>query len=524
MRTRRGKGSKFLFLISFLVASACLSAQKRIEWEPVSGADHYLVEIRQDGRLVFETRSEKPFIPLFLPPGIYDFRIKVIDTFGNVRTTGEPSRLEISSPLIPFIMDVFPRTTYEDAEPIFFARVSGLTEGREKSTSFELENSEDKRVPLSWEKSDSSKTAEGLIEIALSTRRKLPDAGIWHLIMANPDGREDRFENALNISQGSQARIRNVNPKAFVAGIPSAVLRIRVRDFDEDATLLIKGPSEIPVTKLNRGEDDFFEFNLILKNAIEGKYLISLVNSSGETDTARLRILSSETASSKEPKSLKIDNQEPRPLPEFPNAIYGGWRPIIKRIGSTGIFEPGSESFPRTEAVLQPSYLGFTLGYSRSIENSLLRRIPYLDGLEWFLSAGYTQSKLVSSFDIPSPEGKLDWQKHHSLAFLFGIAYTSWFDFPLNFLAQVGFGVGVTLRKYIGPSVDIPPLPSSIVQYEISTPENSTSFITSFDFGLRWDITPRLFVNATANAILRSDIRGYNEKSIQPKIEGGARW
>ena len=85
-----------LFLLTFLSAAVALPAQEKIEWEPVEGADHYRIEIRQDGKLILETRSDKLRIPLFLPPGEYDFLVKVINTFGKIASVGEWSLLKIT--------------------------------------------------------------------------------------------------------------------------------------------------------------------------------------------------------------------------------------------------------------------------------------------------------------------------------------------------------------------------------------------------------------------------------------------
>ena len=526
MRTKWDEGRTYFFLLTFLTISACLSAQERIEWEPVAGADHYLVEIRQNGKLVFEIRSEEPFIPLFLPPGGYDFQIKVVDALGNTRSTSEFSRLRISTPLTPFIIDLSPRIIHERAVPKFFARVSGLLEDEERSTNFALENGEGDKIQLIWKASDSSKPSEGWMEISLSAGKKLPNAGIWHLIMTNPDGREDRFENALTIFEGSRPRIISINPKGFVAGIPNAVLRVSAKGFGGDADLQIDGPSEIPITKLNQGEKGVFEFSLNLKDASKGHYSVLLANPSGEIDTGvrRLRIRSPKTASPGKVKTLKVDDGNPRPFSEFPNAIYAGWRPLMQ-IDSPNIeppFEVGAVI--GTDIAFQPRFLGFTLGYSRDIKNDLLRRVPYLDGLEWYLSANYAQNKLVDRpNNLPITE-EFGFQQHHNLFFLFGISYTTWFNFPLNVLAQVGLGVGVTLREYIGAEpIPAPPLEIPFND-EAFNPKNSTSLIMSFDFGLCWDITPRLFINATANTMIRNEISGSNENSLQPKIEGGWRW
>jgi len=506
---RNSRGLTF-FLV--LLTAVFLPAQERIEWEPVAGADHYLVEIRQNGALVFKTRSEEPFLPLFLPPGRYDFQIGVVDTFGNVKFTDEPSHLKISAPLIPFIVDVSPRTIRKGAKPMFTARVSGLLENEEQSTVFVLESAEGKRLQLDWETSGSA--AEGWIKIALSAGKMLSKAGAWHLIMTNPDGREDRFESALSVDPHLQ--IRSMNPRKFAAGNPAAVLRLKAKGFSGEANLIIEGPSAIPIAKLNQGEKGVFEFSLNLSDASEGQYSVSLINPPEEIDTG---IHPPKTASFRE--ALEIE-KESQPISEFPNAVYGGWKPIIRINGAD--IDTDMYSMPQLEE--QPFFAGFSLGYSRSIKN-VSQKTPYLDGLEWYLSANYVQNRRTVDTVVIKPLAgnfvgvtERATEVYHSLAFLLGISYITWFDFPLNLLAMAGLGVDFAFHRY---SDKIPSLPASFFE-EVFPPKNSARFVMSFDLGVRWDITPRLFVNMTANTMAKSAISGNNEWSIQPRVEGGWRW
>jgi len=514
--------SRGLTFLLILLTAVFLPAQEKIEWEPVAGADHYLVEIRQNGELVLETQSRGPFLPLFLPPGSYDFQIGVVDTFGNVKFTGESNRLKVSAPLIPFIVKVSPQIIHRGTKPMFTAQVSGLMENKEQSTIFVLENTEDERLPLDWEVS--GLPAEGEVEITLSGRKTLSKAGIWHLIMTNPDGREDRFENALTIVD-PRVQISSMSPRKFAAGNPAAVLRLRVKGFSGDANLVIEGPSTIPVAKLNQGEEGVFEFSLNLSDVSKGQYLISLINPPREIDTG---IYPPNTVSSK--KVLKIEkkfqpiSRSPSIISRFPNAIYGGWKPIIRTSGSDSFPDfpdfPGTTSSETTvQPKRQPYYAGFSLGYSRDIGN-ISQGKHYLGSLEWCLSANYAQHRsTIESFTtfITVKE------TYHSLAFLLGITYITRFDFPLNLLAMVGFGVDFAFYRYSHDmSVLLPELDQ---HFRSNFPQrNSMRSLMSFDLGLRWNTTPRLFINAAANAVLKNAINGNNEWSIQPRVEGGWEW
>jgi len=132
--------------------------------------------------------------------------------------------------------------------------------------------------------------------------KRLSNGGFWNLVIANPDGCEDFFEGALTI--GSQAQIKSVNPRSLVAGIPDALLQVRARCFSGEAYLIIEGPSEIPVTKLNQVEEGVFEFSLNLGDALEGLYSVSLINPSGKIDTRNKGLkISSPKISSPHPQS-----------------------------------------------------------------------------------------------------------------------------------------------------------------------------------------------------------------------------
>ena len=116
---KTGSFYRFFFLLTFLSAAAGLPAQNRIEWEAVQGARYYSIEFTQNGELVLETRSEEPSLPLFLPAGNYEFRVKVINSFGKIASESEWSPLKVTTPATPFIIDFSPREIHEGGDNIF---------------------------------------------------------------------------------------------------------------------------------------------------------------------------------------------------------------------------------------------------------------------------------------------------------------------------------------------------------------------------------------------------------------------
>ncbi|MCK5737416.1 MAG: hypothetical protein KAH21_13110, partial [Spirochaetaceae bacterium] len=467
--------NRFLFLLIFLTIAGVLSGQNRIEWEAVEGAEYYLIEFRKNGALFLETRSEQPSLPLFLSPGDYEFQVKVINAFGKTSSQSEWSPLKISAPATPFIIDLFPREIHEGGKSTFTSRVSGLIISQEESTAFILENDEGKQVDLeiaappagtdqgsSWE------------QITLELSRKAPETGSWTLIMTNPDGRESRMNNALSVLERMRPKIRKVNPKEMASGNNSNVFTIEINGMEEGALIEINGPSIIPATLLKISEDGVLEYSLNLENAEPGWYALVVTNPSEGFDVKEraFEILppppSPEEAAAA--TALEIDKKDPRPIPDYPRSIFGGWH-FDFPLNTAG------ESYDN-------SYAGFTLGYSQNFSNDLIRRIPGFNGLSWDITYSYTNN--VSFFPLMIIHlNRSD--------FLLGLNYVTPFNFPVNLLLKASLGMGFSI--YTSPEHDRDEWLGSFSLRDL----DSLDFITRFGAGARFDINPRWYINLSCD-------------------------
>ena len=490
----------FLFLLTLLSAAALLPAQEKIEWEAVEGADHYSIEFRQNGELVLETRSNKPSLPLFLPAGNYEFRVKVINTFGKIASESEWSPLKITAPSIPFIIDFSPREIHDGSEYSFKSRVSGLVLNAEGSSSFILENQDGKQIKLEITDNGSSEENQGenWKQLTLEPERKKPAPGSWTLIMTNPDGRENRMENALNVLEKLRPRIRKIDPDKIPAGKNSNIVVLQISGMEKNAVIRINGPSEIPTTLIDDDGEGNLEYSLNLENAETGWYSLTVTNPSGGYVIKEKAIeVLPEPPTPEEiaaATALKIDKKEPRPLPEYPHSIFGGWH----------------FSFPLSSSkeYYNDSYIGFSIGYSKNFSNDLIRRIPGFNGLSWEILFSYSNVKTT----YPLTEINLN----HS-DFLLGLKYVTPFNFPLNLLIRASLGMGFS--TYTSPGHERDEWLGSFTLREL----DSLDFINRFAAGIQFTISPRWYIN------LSCDFTAYYYLSrtvwaIQPLLEGGWKW
>jgi hypothetical protein len=490
----------FLILLTFLSAGVELQAQERIEWEPVEGADHYRVEIRQGGELVLETRSESPSIPLFLPSGEYDFQIKVINTFGKTASSSEWSRITIKAPDIPFIIDLYPGEIHEGAESEFRVRVNGLVSDPDESTVFILENNEGRQIELESEPAASSAMNQNgdWAELVLKARRREPETGSWALVMTNPDGRENRMDAALEVLDRLRPKIRKFSPREIPAGPVHNMVILEITGMEESAVVEINGPSEFQSTLLGEPEEGVLEYSYNLQNAVPGWYSITITNPSGAFDVKEraFEILpplptAEEIAAA---NALAIDDREPRPVPEHPNSVFVGWGFILP-VGSTSEY-------------IQNSYVGFSLGYSQKFHNDLVRRIPGFSGIAWDITFAYNRNET----NYPLIDIYLN-----RYNFLLGLSYVTPFNFPLNLIVRTGAGLGFSI--YTSPDLDRDGDAGGFTLRDL----DSMDFIIRFGLGARFDINPRWYVDLTCDFAATFYV-SRSAWSLQPRLEGGWRW
>ena len=489
-----------LFLLTFLSASALLPAQERIQWESVEGADHYSIEFRQNGELVLETRSRESSLPLFLPAGDYEFKVKAINTFGKTASESNWSPLKISAPITPFIIDFSPREIHEGSENTFSSRVSGLVLKTEDSSSFLLENEEGKQIPLDFPETGLSEENQGenWKKITLELGRKAPSPGSWTLVITNPDGHENRMKNALTVIEKLRPKIRKISPDKIPAGNNSNVVVLQITGMEKGALIVINGPSDIPATLLKNDEEGNLEYSLNLENTETGWYSLVVTNPSGGFDVKEKAIeILPEPPSPEEiaaASALEIDKKEPRPIPEYSHSILAGWH-FSFPLGSSGEY-------------YSSSYTGFSLSYSQAFSNDLIRRIPGFKGLSWDITYSYTNIET----NFPLTIIRLNRSN-----FILGLSYVTPFEFPVNLLLKAGLGMGFSI--YTSPEHSRDEWLGGFTLREM----DSLDFINRFGAGLQFNINPRWYINLSCD-ITASYYLSRTVWSVQPLLEGGWRW
>ena len=487
-----------LVLLTSWGAAGSIHAQDRIQWEPVDGANHYRIEIVRDGELVLETRSDEPGLPLFLPPGNYEFRVDVINTFGKVAATGEWSPLRILAPVVPFLIDIQPREIHEGSSDAFLLRVSGHRDG----STYQLEGPEGQVIELSadtlgdgsLEGNDDSPWREIILEVG----RREPGKGSWNLTMTNPDGRVSRMDNAVTVLERLRPRIGKFDPREIPAGEVHNPAALEISGLEENALVEFFGPSDIKPTLLSKNGEGQMEYSLNLKDVEPGWYGVRVTNPSGGSDEDEKlfqvtpRPLSEEELAAM--NALEIDKREPRPIGEHPHSVSGGWKTAFT-LGATADY-------------YRPSWVGFTLNYSQEFHNSLVRRIPILDGLGW--EASYAITRHPTNY----PLYQINLVRTD---ILLGARYVTPFDFPVNLLLRASAGIG--LSRYKSPELNRDEDMGSGPLRDL----DSMDFVSRYGVGARIDINPRWFIDAACD-IGAVNYLSRTSWSLQPRLEGGWRW
>lgn len=504
---RKGKASSLLILLFFcLSAGTGLWAEDRIEWQAVEGADHYIIEIRQNNNLVLETRSDNPWMPLFLPPGEYLFQVKVINTFGKTASASEWSPLRITAPVVPFIIDIQPRRVPEGAESTFRVRASGLVaaESETGSTEFFLENIEGNQIPLKTvevlinDEIDQGKAEGAWDELVLKTDRREPDPGNWSLIMANPDGKQSRIDSVILVTTRYRPKIRKFTPDKIATGETNNIAMLEIDGMEEGAVIEFSGPSVFPTTMLNKDDEGILEYNFNLQTAVPGLYTVIVTNPSGGFDVKEkaFEIVPSPPSAEElaAANAYEIDKREIIPLAEYPNSLRTGW----------------GFSFPVGEAseYFYNDYIEFSFAYSRKISNELIRRLPGFKGMAWDLT--FTYGREETTFPIVNIN-------RNQYNILLGLEYVTPFNFPLNLLLRTGAGMGFSI--YNSPDYSRDEWIGSFQLEELDT----IDFVLRFGAGARVDIGKRWYID------LSCDFTGifYLSRSawtVLPRLEGGWRW
>lgn len=85
-----------LLLFSFNIHAQKLSKTAHIEWSAVNGANGYIIEIRQNDRIIVKKRVESNYYDARLSHGVYELRLSVLDSKKKIasRTSWRPLTIQ----------------------------------------------------------------------------------------------------------------------------------------------------------------------------------------------------------------------------------------------------------------------------------------------------------------------------------------------------------------------------------------------------------------------------------------------
>ncbi len=478
-----------LAVFSFvLCAAASLSAQERLEWQPVEGAHHYMVLIRQDGELVIETSSTDPWLPLFVPPGDYELKIKAFNTFGNVFSESGWSVLHVlPADPGPFIAGFSPTEVVHGHLDPFTVQVFGYFPEKEGSESslFYLVNSEDRKIPFLPADEDLSGKSDEFIdireerELELVFSGDLPEPGEWTLVMENPDGRIYKIENAITVTEAIPFKIKKIWLSHEPGPENEILLNMSVTGLEDGAEVLVEGSSVIPASIISRTDSEVVQCLLDISGVEYGWYNVTVRNPSGKSHCWE--------------NAFEIPRLEKRPM----NPKDVEEMPLPKYFHSASLgFIPGF-IIGKEEAGRGSLYSTMTAAYNQSFLNTFIRRKYWLSGLSWNITLG------ISAYlgGLESRDLLLSYPSFRT-GVLLGLDYVTPFKSFINLRFQAGSGVVYS---------------------------HFEDFDESFDWqmygsgGLRFDFTPRVYVDILCGALCTFYSDGFL-LILEPKLEGGWRW
>lgn len=263
--------NKFIVLLAF--SSLSLFGQEiwqEIDWVPLEGNPLYVVEISQDQEeLLYSIETEAPPLQINLPAGEYYFRIIVLNKFGNRISETEWQSLVVQRALQPQIVSVNPNETYEGTEISGTAEILQLEED-----ALIVIFLEDQRYALEYQISAENRihfTAQGNFT-----------PGFWNLYIINPSGKEDTFNNALEVQPYLYPVISGVDRALVPHGAQVQTIEVWGSDFDSGAEIKLIGLETYNPLSVVFQSPESLQIRVISAEFPPGSYDIEVSNSNGE--------------------------------------------------------------------------------------------------------------------------------------------------------------------------------------------------------------------------------------------------
>lgn len=268
------------FLIILLLISLPLSGQDPssitgleegfvvINWEADPALYHF--EIRKDSQVFFEKKLEETEIQMNLPLGKYEYRISVIDPFGNVVSVSEWQNLEVKQAQLPYFRITKPVMSWEETEEAEL-QIEGNTLIQE--TIFHLVKGTEE-VPISGVKKDDTVT----LKINLSTLSN----GSWGLRAVNPPRKTFLAPDAVLIRPQTAPVL--VESEIQVLGYTGlATIELRGEGFDQNMQIKLENAEgELSIVSYEVLDIKRAHIRINMEDSKPGTYSITLTNPSGE--------------------------------------------------------------------------------------------------------------------------------------------------------------------------------------------------------------------------------------------------
>ena len=341
-----------------------------IAWQAVEGAAAYRVEIRKDDSVFIDTETDAVELRLDMSPGTYEYRISVVDPFGNRGASTAWLPLTVQRARTPYFRVIDPVTTWEGEETLELAiDVIGINDDLE----FRLEKGDAAR-PLDYLKSGSGGT------LTLSTAGLEP--GEWNIRAAAPSGLDFVHPGALTIRPTRPPEISGLDNSSFLAEglVPIAIDGV---SFDEEMTVGFRGPGgnlEVVTVEVTDGGRAVAYVNL--EGADAGSYDLIAANPAGD-ETILSKAITVE---------VPIEERPPKKQPRFEVQI--GWAPMLFFIPQPNTHMFGLATF---EAALT-----FHTGWTKPFVNGLGVEARFLGGASTTVSEwdGSTEFNSLFKADI----------------------------------------------------------------------------------------------------------------------------
>jgi hypothetical protein len=239
-----------------------------IEWESLEAS--YRIEVRRDSQVFIDTQQTEKTLKLSLAPGLYEYRIHVLNPFSKEVSVSDWLPLKVESSRIPYFRVRTPLVVWEgDTEIQMIVESSDLREG----TVFHLSNGE-RWIPTEWQ-------GDGRFYTVSFTETNM-EPGSWDLEAADPSGEVFVHPEALIVRPTSSPEVKSLDTWKVP---PEGLVPIEISGdaFDPEMSIRFDGPGgDIPVAAVEITGGNTALVYLDLTNAEPGEYSLVVSNPSGE--------------------------------------------------------------------------------------------------------------------------------------------------------------------------------------------------------------------------------------------------